>query len=97
MQMCYSPCMPPVSEAGALVLFSGGQDSTVCLAWALSRYSQVETIGFDYGQRHHVEMDCRLQVLLRYWCILALYTLRWFLIKHRNPIERIMQLPNQWA
>ncbi len=43
----------------ALVLFSGGQDSTACLAWALSRYAQVETIGFDYGQRHRVELQCR--------------------------------------
>ena len=49
----------------ALVLFSGGQDSTVCLAWALDRYERVETIGFDYGQRHHVELDARLQVVLR--------------------------------
>jgi 7-cyano-7-deazaguanine synthase len=49
--------------SSALVLFSGGQDSATCLAWALSRYSRVETLGFDYGQRHHVEMDCRLQVL----------------------------------
>ena len=46
----------------ALVLFSGGQDSTACLAWALDRYAQVETIGFDYGQRHAVELECRLQV-----------------------------------
>jgi 7-cyano-7-deazaguanine synthase len=46
----------------ALVVFSGGQDSTVCLAWALSRYSHVETIGFDYGQRHRIELDCRHQV-----------------------------------
>jgi len=45
------------------VLFSGGQDSTVCLAWALSRFDQVETIGFDYGQRHRVELDCRGTVL----------------------------------
>ncbi|MBT9597856.1 MAG: 7-cyano-7-deazaguanine synthase QueC [Vitreoscilla sp.] len=44
---------------GALVLFSGGQDSTVCLAWALSRFERVETLGFDYGQRHRVELDCR--------------------------------------
>ncbi|MDE2064153.1 MAG: 7-cyano-7-deazaguanine synthase QueC [Bradyrhizobium sp.] len=43
----------------ALVLFSGGQDSTTCLAWALSRYDHVETIGFTYGQRHQVEMECR--------------------------------------
>lgn len=47
----------------ALVLFSGGQDSTVCLAWALSRYSRVETVGFDYGQRHRVELECRKTVL----------------------------------
>ena len=46
----------------ALVVFSGGQDSTVCLAWALARYAHVETIGFDYGQRHRVELDCRLRV-----------------------------------
>jgi len=47
----------------ALVLFSGGQDSTTCLAWALDRYDHVETIGFDYGQRHAVELECRQQVL----------------------------------
>lgn len=47
----------------ALVLFSGGQDSTVCLAWALQRYEVVETIGFDYGQRHRVELDCRPRIL----------------------------------
>src|SRR5215468_3952901 len=43
----------------ALVLFSGGQDSTTCLAWALSRFAHVETVGFDYGQRHAVELDAR--------------------------------------
>lgn len=47
----------------ALVLFSGGQDSTTCLAWALDRFDVVETIGFDYGQRHRVELDCRSTVL----------------------------------
>lgn len=47
----------------ALVLFSGGQDSTTCLAHALSRFERVETVGFDYGQRHHVEMVARLTVL----------------------------------
>lgn len=46
-------------DEGALVLFSGGQDSTVCLAWALDRFSRVETIGFDYGQRHRIELACR--------------------------------------
>lgn len=50
-------------NARALVLFSGGQDSTTCLAWALDRYEQVETIGFDYGQRHSVELDCRKTVI----------------------------------
>jgi 7-cyano-7-deazaguanine synthase len=48
--------------AGALVLFSGGQDSTTCLAWALDRFDQVETLGFDYGQRHRVELECRAAV-----------------------------------
>jgi 7-cyano-7-deazaguanine synthase len=43
----------------ALVLFSGGQDSTTCLGWALDRYATVETIGFDYGQRHRIELECR--------------------------------------
>ncbi len=43
----------------ALVLFSGGQDSATCLAWALDRFAQVETIGFDYGQRHRIELDIR--------------------------------------
>ena len=43
----------------ALVLFSGGQDSTTCLAWALDRFAEVETLAFDYGQRHRIELDCR--------------------------------------
>ena len=47
----------------ALVLFSGGQDSTTCLAWALERYQKVETVGFDYGQRHRIELDCRKTLL----------------------------------
>lgn len=46
----------------ALVLFSGGQDSTVCLAWALERFSRVETIGFDYGQRHAIELSVRTRL-----------------------------------
>ena len=49
----------------AIVLFSGGQDSTVCLAWALERFARVETIGFDYGQRHKVELEARLKVRTR--------------------------------
>jgi 7-cyano-7-deazaguanine synthase len=49
----------------ALVLFSGGQDSTTCLAWALQRYARVETIGFDYGQRHAIELDVRPAVLAK--------------------------------
>ena len=47
----------------ALVLFSGGQDSTTCLAWALEKYEKVETIGFIYDQRHSVELDCRKIIL----------------------------------
>ncbi|BAQ47993.1 MULTISPECIES: 7-cyano-7-deazaguanine synthase QueC [Methylobacterium] len=50
------------SPDGALVLFSGGQDSATCLAWALDRFAHVETIGFDYGQRHRIELDCRAQL-----------------------------------
>ena len=48
-----------MNDKGALVLFSGGQDSATCLAWALDRFEQVETVGFDYGQRHRVELECR--------------------------------------
>ncbi|AFL49039.1 7-cyano-7-deazaguanine synthase [Sinorhizobium fredii] len=48
--------------ATALVLFSGGQDSTTCLAWALDRYDRVETVGFDYGQRHRIELECRTKL-----------------------------------
>jgi 7-cyano-7-deazaguanine synthase len=47
----------------ALVLFSGGQDSATCVAWALEHFSRVETLGFDYGQRHRVELECRVGVL----------------------------------
>src|SRR5262245_66388297 len=48
-----------ISADSALVLFSGGQDSTVCLAWALERFARVETVGFDYSQRHAVELSVR--------------------------------------
>jgi 7-cyano-7-deazaguanine synthase len=51
-----------MSPSKALVLFSGGQDSTVCLAWALERHARVETVGFDYGQRHRIELECRQTV-----------------------------------
>ena len=54
-----------LSPDAAILLFSGGQDSTVCLAWALERFARVETIGFDYGQRHKVELDARLRVRAR--------------------------------
>jgi 7-cyano-7-deazaguanine synthase len=53
---------PIQSNDKSLVLFSGGQDSTVCLAWALERFSHVETIGFAYGQRHAVELDVRPRI-----------------------------------
>jgi 7-cyano-7-deazaguanine synthase len=54
-----------VSPEAALVLFSGGQDSTTCLVWALGSFGAVETIGFAYGQRHRVELDCRPGILDR--------------------------------
>jgi len=55
----------------ALVLFSGGQDSAVCLAWALERFARVETIGFAYGQRHAVELDVRPRIRDRMKGVLA--------------------------
>jgi 7-cyano-7-deazaguanine synthase len=54
-----------VSPDTALVLFSGGQDSTVCLAWALKRFARVETVGFDYGQRHRAELEVRPRIRQR--------------------------------
>ncbi|WP_408886782.1 7-cyano-7-deazaguanine synthase QueC [Lichenicola cladoniae] len=52
----------PVGNDGALVLLSGGQDSATCLAWALERFGRIETLGFEYGQRHRVELDCRASI-----------------------------------
>jgi 7-cyano-7-deazaguanine synthase len=54
-----------IAPDAALVLFSGGQDSSVCLAWALERFERVETVGFDYGQRHRAELDARGRVRAR--------------------------------
>jgi len=53
----------PFTSETALVLFSGGQDSATCLAWALQRFARVETLGFDYGQRHLIELACRDRLL----------------------------------
>jgi 7-cyano-7-deazaguanine synthase len=52
-----------VTAEKAIVLFSGGQDSTTCLAWALDHFATVETVGFDYGQRHRIELTCRAPIL----------------------------------
>lgn len=60
-----APTGASCDDEAALVLFSGGQDSTTCLAWALERFSHVETVGFDYGQRHRVELECRPVILER--------------------------------
>ncbi|MCG5548418.1 7-cyano-7-deazaguanine synthase QueC [Halorhodospira halochloris] len=59
----HSSICPKATGEAALLLFSGGQDSTTCLAWALERFSRVETIGFDYGQRHSVELEARRTIL----------------------------------
>ena len=53
------PSSDPFQTETALVLFSGGQDSATCLAWALQRFARVETLGFSYGQRHAIELQCR--------------------------------------
>ena len=57
--------MSSMDPDSALVLFSGGQDSTVCLAWALERFARVETVGFDYDQRHRAELEARQRVRQR--------------------------------
>ncbi|MEM1371376.1 MAG: 7-cyano-7-deazaguanine synthase QueC [Pseudomonadota bacterium] len=78
------------SPDSALVLFSGGQDSTVCLAWALARYAHVETIGFDYGQRHHVELQARQTVLKRLKAGQGSGLDRW---SHRLGDDHVLRLP----
>ena len=72
-----------LSADNALVLFSGGQDSTICLAWALKRFARVETIGFDYGQRHAVELDMRSAIRKK----LASFDAQW--AKHLGDDHRI--------
>jgi len=61
-QRCGRDDWNAMSNSRALVLFSGGQDSTVALAWALERFAAVETVGFDYGQRHRIELEARLTI-----------------------------------
>ncbi|MFZ4787430.1 MAG: 7-cyano-7-deazaguanine synthase QueC [Beijerinckiaceae bacterium] len=56
------PAQTASENQSALVLFSGGQDSSTCLAWALERFERVETVGFDYGQRHTIELTVRGQL-----------------------------------
>ncbi len=75
-----------MNNTSALVLFSGGQDSTTCLAWALERYGRVETIGFDYGQRHRVELDQRAIVRER----LAALKATW---RDRLGADHMLDLP----
>ncbi len=58
-----SPMSDRLQPETALVLFSGGQDSTTCLGWALENFARVETLGFDYGQRHVIELECRERLL----------------------------------
>jgi len=65
-----------MSSDAALVLFSGGQDSATCLAWALDRFDRVETIGFDYGQRHRIELDIRPEFLARLRTIFPVWASR---------------------
>ncbi len=65
-----------MTTASALVLFSGGQDSAACLAWALSRFDRVETIGFDYRQRHRVELDVRKVFLAEFRRIFPVWAAR---------------------
>ncbi len=82
-----SPESPPTK---ALVLFSGGQDSTVCLAWALERFTHVETVGFDYGQRHRIELDQRTRIL-------ALFRQQFPRWEARLGDDRLLALPTLGA
>jgi 7-cyano-7-deazaguanine synthase len=65
-----------IDPDAALVLFSGGQDSTVCLAWALERFARVETVGFDYRQRHRAELEARERVRARVTALRAAWAER---------------------
>ena len=82
----------------ALVLFSGGQDSSTCLAWALDRYDHVETIGFDYGQRHAIELQCRgllrdgMKRINPHWS----YKLGQKRSAH-TPVDLIRHVPLKWT
>ncbi len=80
--------MTAPSPDSALVLFSGGQDSTVCLVWALERFSRVETIGFDYGQRHAVELSVRPRIRER----VAALDVRWAQRLGEDHVVRIEAL-----
>ena len=75
-----------INSSGALVLFSRGQDSTVCLAWALQRFTSVETVGFDYGQRHRAELDQRPRILAR----IATLRPEW---QERLGTDRLLPMP----
>ena len=57
----------------SIVLFSGGQDSSACLVWALQNYKEVQTVGFDYGQRHKVELKCRKNLLKKLRHLIQLF------------------------
>ncbi|AYG63991.1 7-cyano-7-deazaguanine synthase QueC [Rhizobium jaguaris] len=79
--------------ASALVLFSGGQDSTTCLAWALDRFERVETVGFDYGQRHRIELKCRETLRTKVGKINAMWSER-LGDDHRIPLAALEDISN---
>lgn len=84
-----------LSPDAALVVFSGGQDSTTCLAWALSRFSRVETVGFRYGQTHAVEMDVRQELRQRIAALSSIWADRLGEdhVYHADVIAQISQAP----